>query len=323
MLGGIWAWAQTIWSWTLGGLPSWFVLPGLLLRWSRPLRIDNWPAKAADFPKGAVLDLLLGPDLLLKKHLTLPIAARQNLPKVIDLKMRQSLPGGGADLIWRYGTGKRHKSNLEIPVYLLKRSTLAEIKSACAQNARVRTIGIAEDATTMPFWDNRKRIDRPRRFWQGVAVALAVALLAMVAWQEGTTTRALQSQVTALKRQKSALAEQAVALRAKLDEENASFAAISRDLQVFLAEYHRLHILLDLAKIMDDETWISELSIIGSDLHLSGFTGRDVTDVMANLRNVRWVQRVDLNGPVSFDSFSRRNRFDLSVDLRPLAEDRP
>jgi len=320
MRSGIETWGQVIWTWTLGGLPRWLVLPGCMRNWSQPRHIDQWPLKAGDLPKGAVLDLLLGPELLLEKRLTLPVVARSNLSKAIDLNMRQSLPGGGADLLWRYGTGKRDGATLDIPIYLLKHSALTEITSvATSHGAKVRSIRVAGDVSAQPFWDDRKRVDRLRRFWGIVTIGLVTALAGLFAWNELTETRSFQSHITRLEDEKAALSSQAVELRTKLDAENNSFAAISRDLELFKAEYHRLPILLDLTEALSDATWVSELAISGSDLHLSGFTGRDVTEVMASLRELSWVQRVDLDGPVSFDSFSRRNRFDLSITLRPIS----
>ncbi len=324
MQSGIGTWGQVIWAWTLGGLPGWLVLPGFLRNWSQPQHVDRWPLEAGDLPRGAVLDLFLGPDLLLEKRLTLPVAARSNLSKAIDLNMRQSLPGGGADLLWRCGKGKRDGATLDIPVYLLKKSALAEITSvATSHGAKVRSIRVAGDASAQPFWDDRKRVDRFRRFWGIVTIGLVIALVGAFVWNELTETRSLQNHITRLKEEKADLSGRAVELRAKLDAENTSFAAISRDLELFKAEYHRLPILLDLTETLSDGTWISELAISGSDLHLSGFTESDVTEVIAGLRELSWVQRVDLDGPVSFDSFSRRNRFDLSITLRPISGARP
>ena len=227
-------------------------------------------------------------------------------------------------MLWRYGTGKRDGTNLDIPVYLLKKSTLAEITSmATSHGAKVRSIRVADDASAQPFWDDSKRVDRFRRFWGIVTIGLVIALAGVFVWNELTETRSLQNHITRLEEEKADLSGRAVELRAKLDAENTSFAAISRDLELFKAEYHRLPILLDLTETLSDGTWISELAISGSDLHLSGFTGRDVTEVMTRLRELLWVQRVDLDGPVSFDSFSRRNRFDLSITLRPISGARP
>lgn len=324
MRSGIGTWGQVIWAWTLGGLPGWIVLPGFLQNWSQPLQVDRWPVNPGDLPKRAMFDLFLGPELLLEKRLTLPVAVRSNLSKAIDLNMRQSLPGGGADLLWRYGTGKRDGTTLDIPVYLLKKSALAEITSmATSHGAKVRSIRVAGDASAQPFWDDRKRMDRPRRFWGIVTICLAIALAGVFVWNELTETRSLQSHITRLEEEKATLRGQAVKLRAQLDAESTSFAEISRDLEMFKAEYHRLPILLDLTETFSDETWISELAISGSDLHLSGFTESDITELIAGLRELSWVQRLDLDGPVSFDSFSRRNRFDLSITLRPISGAHP
>jgi len=319
MRNGTGTWGEVIWAWTLGNLPGWLVLPGFLASWSQPLRIDTKRIKADDLPKGVAVDLLLGPDLLLEKHLTLPVAARANLPRAIDLNMRQSLPGGGVDLLWSHGAGKREGSRLDIPVYLLRKTALAEIKAmASSHGGRVRTVAVANDPSARPFWDNRKRHDLPRRFWGKITAVLVIALAGAIIWQETSQIETLHSQIDALESEKSDLSNQAVELRAKLDAENTSIATISRDLEIFRVEFHRLPILLDLTEALSDETWVSDLAISGTDIRLSGFTTQDVTEVMAAIRELSWVQRVDLDGPVSFDSFSRQNRFDLLVGLHAV-----
>lgn len=317
MRNGIGKRGQIILRWSVGGLPGWLVLPGFLRRWSRFVHINTWPFKSDNLPRRAVVDILLGPELLLEKKLNLPVAARSNLSKTIGLNMRQTLPGGGADFLWCYGKGKRDKSILEIPVYLFKKSALAEIKAMAAiQKVKLRTVAVAEDATALPFWDDRKHVDRPRWFWQTVSVVLLLGLTGLVVWQETNKITTMQNHIANLEKKKTALSSKGVELRTKMDTENTSVAAISRDLEMFQTEFHRLPILLDLTDTLSDETWISELAISGNELHLSGFTGRDVTQVMASIRDLLWVQRVDLDGPVSFDSISRRNRFDLSIILR-------
>ena len=324
MQSGLGKWGHLIWAWTFGGLPGWLVLPGFQQNWSKSHNLNCLPIRIGDIPKETMLDLKLGPELVLEKQLTIPFAARANLSKAIDLNMRQSLPGGGADLLWRYGTGKRNGTNLDIPIYLIKKPALTEIMSAATSHGtKVRSICVAEDASAQPFWDDRKRVDRFRRFWGIVAFVLVIALAGLYFWDMLTETRSIQNQITRLEEKKVTLSNKAVELRAKLDAENNSYSAIFRDLELFKAEYHRLPILLDLTETLSDETWISELVVSGSDLNLSGFTGDDVTEVMANIRELPWVNRVDLDGPVSFDSFSRRNRFDLSITLRPIFEPRP
>jgi hypothetical protein len=265
-------------------------------------------------------NLLLGQDLLLRKELILPVAARANLSRVIDLNMRQSLPAGGDDLIWRYVIEGRDKSDLKVSVFLLKKHVLDEaIGVVSKQGANLRAVRIADHTSIPPIWENQKKIDRPRRYWGLVATMLFVTIIGFISWTEKMNTSVLKQQITWLEQEKTDLSNQAVALRTHLDVEDTSFAAISRDMDIFRAEFQRLPILLELTETLSDETWISELAINDHNLQLSGFTALDVTEVMSEIRGLSWVHRVDLNGSVSFDSFSRRNRFDLTVSMRALS----
>lgn len=315
--------AQTIWDWTFGGLPNWLILPGFLEHWSRIVKADEYPVTPTSIPKGERIDILLGPSLLLEKEIILPVAAKPNLQRAIDLNMRQSLPGGGVELLWRYGAGKKDGSNLSVPVYLVKKSVLAELRDVVAyRDSKLRMVAVASDQSAMPFWDDLKQLDRPRRFWAAISTALLATLIAFVLWQQFTATALLSQQVQALKSQKAIAAQRAVKLRQQLDTENTNFAAISRDLKMFQSEFHRLPILIDLTKALADETWISELSVNRHDLWMSGFTSNDVTKILGQIQKLPWAERVNLDGPVSFDSYSRLNRFDLSTTLRkqPKAE---
>ncbi len=310
------SWSQVVWAWTLGGLPSWLILPGFQKTWSHSHPLNHIPITVDDFPQEAIVDLKVGPDLLLEKRLTLPVVARSNFSKVIDLQMRQSLPGRGGDVLWRTGTGQRNGSNITIPIYLLKRSVLEEIHSiANVRKVKLRTISVAHDLSARPFLDNRKHCDWQRNAWSGLAIILLIASIGIFSWQNLSETQAMQNHIANLEIEKSNLSDKAVQMRAALDAKNNSFASVVNDLQKFETEYHRLSLLLDLTEALGDETWVSDLAINGKDLRLSGFTGKDITDVMSHIQELYWVQRVDLDGPVSFDSFSRRHRFDLSIRL--------
>ncbi len=312
-----WASMKAASAWLFGGLPAWLIYPGMVKYWSQTVHIGRFDACASELPNNEVIDLYLGKELLLEKRMNVPLSARANVSKAVDLKMRQSLPGGGGELIWRFGTGKLGEGSIDVPIYLLKRSVLSEIrKSAVAKGSTLRLVMVADDASAQPFWDERKHTDRAKRIWFLCTLAFGICFLGMTLWQGQSAKRVVSTQVSQLEAAKAVLAAEALKLREERDLENAKLSDVQSDLEMFQADYQRLPVLLDLTLALGDESWVSELSIDGTFVRFSGFTEQEVTDVITTVRGLDWVNRVDLDGPVSFDSFSRKHRFDLAIQLK-------
>ena len=310
------SWVTKTWTWTFGGLPGWFVLPGLLPAWSTSIRVDSLPLHQDSLDRGDIVDVELGPALVLRKNLTVPLVGRTDLGRAIDLNMRQTLPCGGNDLLWTWAVDRRNGTDLHVNVHLLKKTDLDGIKSSVeSQKAKLRTVRLASDVSAAPFWNDEKHTDGPRRFWGAMTAALCLLIAGFAFWQELSALDALDRRTADLGEEKARLSTTAVELKTKLDAEQTGFATIARDLRLFEAEFQRLPILLDLTEALKDDTWLSELSINGLNLRLSGFSEHDVTDVIDQLRGLAWADRVELEGPVSFDSISRRNRFELLIAL--------
>lgn len=314
-------WFAAIWDKTYRQLPGWFVLPGFMRQWSRSLRIEALPPIVDDFAQGDVLDIELEPNLLLRKQLVVPLAAKASLSQAVDLNMRQSLPGGGTDLIWRYAIEGREKSGLRLGIYVIKKTALEQIAEAVRlKKGIIRTISVANVTTVKPLVDSRRNVDKTRQFWDAATIALLVLSVGLVSLQGLQHGAELQQQIAQLEQQKLDLNQSTIDLRRQLDAETSSYAAIRRDVKLFISEHQRLPIILDLTEALDEKTWASEVVISGSRLMLSGFTSHEVADVMDAIRPLPWVARVDLEGPVTFDTFSRKNRFDLSIMLQPIRE---
>ena len=306
---------QILWDWTFGGLPNWLLLPGLMFSWSTRVRVEAFPVAPNDLPAERVLDIEIDPRLALQKQLTLPKSARKTIGQAVDLMMRQTLPKGGEDLIWRYTVPVRRGTEINLDIQVLQKTLLQDLSAqAAARVSRIRTVTIADTVTTYPFVDARGAVDRPKRFWNLALVLLLLTVFGFWVWTKVQVIDQLEDEVATLGARQQDLASEAVTLRSALEDGNASFAAISSDVALFKAEY-RLPILLDLTQTFSDETWIAELNVFGNALRLSGFTKDDITQVVSDVGDLPWVRRADLSGPVSFDSFSRRNRFELDIVL--------
>ena len=90
---------------------------------------------------------------------------------------------------------------------------------------------------------------------------------------------------------------------------------MATDLARFAQQSRRLVQLVDLTEALPDAVWISELSMTKDQMTLSGFTSQDVAELVKILQGLSWAQEVQLNGAVTFDSYSGQNRFDISLRL--------
>ncbi|KIC34973.1 hypothetical protein RA26_20010 [Leisingera sp. ANG-M7] len=287
------------------------LLPGWRSDWSRKVLLEYALLRAEP---GDRLDIQLGSSLFLTKEIKVPIAARANLAKVVSMAVRQSSPGGGRNLIWRHQVKGRSGKELLVQVFILKNTVLPQLTSqAEAAGASIRMVSIADALNAQPLLDNRKEVDRPLRLWSAATAALLTAALLGVSWIELRETRTLQLRKQELVTEQRQLAEHALRLRERLDQQNAGFTRISNDIQTFEDDHRRLALLLDLTDALSDTTWVSEASLFQRRVQLSGFTSDDVPSLLSSLRNLPWATKAELDGPVSFDSFNRKSRFEFII----------
>lgn len=306
-------------KWAFGGVPARFSTPGFYSFWSKSIPFKDSQLHVEDVQPGDYLDVLIDNSSLLVKTLELPSAARAHLAKTVDLQMRQTLPGSGQDLVWRYAIKERTGSHFAVEVLIVKRATLQSIVAdASERGAVVRTISAA-DKNALPLLDNRKYTDRSKRFWLAANFCLILALAASVFWHEWRETSLLSGQLQQLKIEKSNLVDKVVKLREATEEKDLRLASIENDIAFFQSEHRRLPVLLDLTQELSDHTWISEVSIEAQEMRLSGFSSDEISMVISNLRKRDWVDRITIDGPVIFDNLARKNRFDLVILLTPLS----
>ncbi|MVO18471.1 PilN domain-containing protein [Parasedimentitalea huanghaiensis] len=270
---------------------------------------------------GDLIDLELGEPLFLTKRIPLPVAAKKNLNKIIDMQIKQSTPGRGENVVWRSIFANKSKQEIEVRVALVKRPVLVKLEAdVAARGAQLRTVRLANFPRVKPLLDNRQTTDRGRRFWSYIIASASVVFCMLILVQTSANLKAQNNQVQLLQDKKTSLEREAVQLRKRLDQSNANFAEISQDIHLFEAGFLRLPLILDLTQTLDDSTWISNLSLNTEALNISGFSGREITTIISDLRALSWVSGVELQGPISFDSFSRRNRFDLSIELEGMED---
>lgn len=309
-----------LWSGLSRLVPAWLTQAGLPPRRIRSVLIPGFPidppVKAAvslAAAAGAPVELRLSADLFLKRSVDLPAAARQDAESAIALLMRQSMPGQAEGLVWRHAyTGNAADP---ITVYVLKTARLAEILQEVGVPVRRVTI---DGVPAAPLVDNRAATDRPERFWNRATAALTAVALASVfaaqAWTLSGVTRTVAEETARV----ADLREKAAAARAAAEARGVETSARMTDLARLDQDSRRLRLIADLTRVLDDTVWLSTFALDGTVLRLEGASQQEVAPVIAEVRQLPWVDSVDLDGAVVVDGVTGERRFQLLVSLRPL-----
>lgn len=316
--------ALKLWSWTkvIGEalFPPSLFLPGLPQGKPIRIRIGTLPldeatrmaARQAKHPVIAVLD----PALALCRQVTLPKAVGAKADSAIALQLRQTLPRQGQGLVWRAAAVERSASSMTYAIYLLKQIQLDDaLASIRALGAEIEAV-VIDAAGLEPIWKRFPESDRTAKLWLAIS-ALSVAAVALLAVFSLETKRSELTDLVDLSAQRvAALEERLVAKRAEAENSKAEASALMNDLDRFTTHARRLQLLSDLTDVLPDTTWVSEVTISEDRIVLSGFTSGQVSDVILVIQGLPWATEVNLNGPISFDSYSGQNRFELGLRIQ-------
>jgi Tfp pilus assembly protein PilN len=286
------------------------------------MRIDRLPLDTAmraqlrkfiGRDRGVVLSL--DPRLALAKRLRIPRAAAALSEGAISLNIRQSMPNQGKGLVWRSALIEQHDGQADYVVYMFKEQLLQELAG------EVQKLGVTVHSIVLagldvpPVWELQPDAPGRRRFW---LAATFVGVMGVVLWSVILTERriaALTEANIAGDARLAALEERLVAFRAEQEAGTEQLNAALTDLAQFNAQSRRLGMLTALTDILPGSVWISELSITGNSVLMSGFVSGDVAEIVTLLHTQGWAETVRLEGPITYDSYSDQNRFDLSLQI--------
>lgn len=298
-------------------LPKSLFLPGLPQRALIALRVNAVPVGVAlredirriQRPVAIVLD----PALALVRRVELPKAVATKADAALGLQLRQTLPGQGQGLVWRSMEIGRTGDKATYGVYIVKQSLLDDLLTELrGLGARVDRIDLGVPGLA-PVWERHPATVQTAKNWAGFS-ALSVILVAVIAVIGLATDRsALVDLVSARSSQVEELERRFETKLTEADEGEKAAAAVLQDMAMFSAQSRRLQLLADLTAILPDTVWVSELSIAGDRLVMSGFSTSEVTEVISLVQSLPWARDVQLNGAISFDSYSGQNRFEIGL----------
>lgn len=300
-------------------LPEWpFPKPTRVALPTLPVADSLWKNLSTNLPKNAKIEFVLAHAACLKKSTALPRAAAGSVDTAIALLMRQTMPSAARGLLWRARQVNTLAATNEYNIYVVKQSQVDELVAMAGNwQLNIRSVAI-EGLEDEPIWSRHARNRQSRVFWlrASALVLLFISVLAVFK---------LEKKVGQLDLEKSEIESRVQDIRTKLvsaqddaTKLKSEAATVRSDLGIFTSQRRRLSELSDLTTTLADGVWISELNILGDRMSLSGFSTGDVAAVMKQLQSLTWVAKVHLDGPIGFDSYNQQNRFQLSLQLKPL-----
>ena len=267
-----------------------------------------------------VIHFLLDPARVLRRKVTLPAAAEDNLAQVIGFEMDRHTPFKSDQVYFDCRVEERLAggSKLKIDVVLARREDVEYTARFCRERGlRLHGIDVADGASGrvgVNLLPPALRAERDRRQLKiniGLAALFAV-LLYGVMWQSVAqreqAIETYQGRLDELKDEAKAVA----ALRDELDE---AAAAAS-----FLAEQKRarptvVQLLSDLTERLPDEVWLQRLQIQGDTVQISGQapeTARLVAELDAGSE---YLESPAIRGAVTPDPQSGKERFTIEATI--------
>lgn len=309
------------WGFSFGGLPRWLILPGGLHHWAHSITIHTLDQEIDASISGTYLDVRIGPQLLLHKELSFPIAVEKALGEAVDLQMRQALPSSGSGMSWCYAVISKTNTMISVGVWVAKLETLKTIQARIeAGNGILRHMRADVDYPVRDFFENYEHTDAPIRFWHQFNLALIAIFAGMVLWYDVQTDRNFQSAWESEQIKNEALIGQLAELRQLNDAAIGNQESLAQDLSLFETGYRPLAYLHALNQSLDDQSWVSELTMDAEGISLSAFSATDIPTLISAISAQSVFDKVELMGPVEFDSFSRKNRLDLFVTFSEVSE---
>jgi general secretion pathway protein L len=266
------------------------------------------------------LALLLPPAVILRRTLTLPLAARDNLQQVAAFEMDRQTPFGVAQVYYaaRELVGPAPAGRFQAELLVVTRDLVDPLL------ANLRAQGIAVDAVDLAVADGRLGVNllpaeqtprraHPRRRLNLVLAAACVLLLLLVLgeWRHNreAALAGMQAEVAAM----GGEAQQVAALRQQL-QDNAGAAG-------FLAERKKntvsmLGLLRETTARLPDSAWLERFSV--DNTGQIGFQGqsKQAAKLLDTLKDSTLITDASFQGSIQPDPTTGKERFYLTARVR-------
>ncbi len=260
---------------------------------------------------------------VLRKLVTLPLAAEENLREVLGYGMDQETPFRAAQVYYDFRVVERDRGakRVRVELFAVPRAELDEILDRLAALGLYPDLAVpgalsSEHGSLNLLPPERRRDKAPT--WKVLNSALAAAagalLLVAVAlplWQRREAIVSLEGRIEAVKKN----AEAVEALRSQVE----GLAADAR----FLVEQKRsspvaIAVLAELSRVLPDDTWLYQFELNGKELLVQGESTTS-SAVIGLVEASPLFRNAAFRSPVTQNRVTGAERFNLSAEVVPGA----
>lgn len=263
--------------------------------------------------------LLLPGNATLRKSITLPAAAEENLREVLAFGMDEQTPFSAEQVYYDYIITGRSSQRRQLDVELLvaPRDRMNELIESLAttglQPDVVTTKSGADtvfDVNLLPKEQRPIRSRTTRRLNLALAalfVILTAATMVVPVQQKKQALAALQPRVA----EAMQASEESARLRREIEQMT---QASTRLVEMKSARPMAMHLLDELTRITPDDTWLSRIDIRGNEIQIQGESSTAETLIRV-VDSSPLFQNPQFRSPVTQVPRSERERFHLSAEL--------
>ncbi|MCE8510912.1 PilN domain-containing protein [Ruegeria pomeroyi] len=212
--------------------------------------------------------------------------------------------------------GVTHSGKTTYLQYAVKRDALdALLERVANAGLRARSVKLKDDDREIDLRRIKLSQDLAQRIWWFSALASTILACVSIAALLNHMRDAAAVNLNILQDKKIELANQALALKESNETHSQKEEEWSRTRSLFALGLNRLSQLDSLTSVVSDDSWISELRVIGDTMDINGFTSSDVNALVQDIDALNWTQETTLNGPVATDRTSGKYRFQIVTGI--------
>lgn len=267
--------------------------------------------------------LCLQPEQVLRKKLSLPLAAEENLRQVIAFEMDRHTPFKVEQVYFDYRFARRDKQ-LEVSLVIAPRAVIDEpLRHLVAWGAQVAAVLVVDEVTDGMSWNllpagqrqkgRDTRLSRLHIALASGAMVLLCVVLALPVWQKREVVQALHPLLDKTHRQ-------------AVEAEN-----LRRQFEALLAEYNYLldkkresppvvAVLEDVTRVLPDDTWVQQFDLKGKEVLIQGETASS-SKLAGLFEQAKTLHDANFRAPLTKGQGANSERFQLAAETRPLPRD--
>lgn len=251
-------------------------------------------------PKRTVIvDAILPADLLLRRTVEIPRAARTSSMMIAQLDLQRRTPFAPSDVHWTLDSASAN-SPTQVTQWIAKRPDITHFRAILKSHGYdVRRFLVAGKKNYATIADFTAEVAPNARIWRQLnslflilIIGFSGAVWLKPAWQANAETQNIQSSVNALRSKALDLRTEIGQLN-QLDSERTAFLNA-------VAQHPRLvDAVRQLTVALPDSVWVSDLVFTGSQITLNGQTSASAADLVLQLTQSNLPYVPALAGPVS------------------------